>query len=134
MGFFWPDGKGRSGFCPCESRSGFRGLLGERLGGSGFKVIRSVIVGASNAASNVLQLKSLGVPFTAMGRGFKRKLPEIHRFQKNRRREMEIVALLGGTTDKARRRRLESELTSIEDANKRLTIWPLIEAGELSTI
>ncbi len=33
-----------------------------------------------------------------------------------------------------RRKRLEAEKAALEDASRRMSIWPMIEAGEFSTI
>lgn len=98
-------------------------------------VVRSVIVPLSNMASNVLQLMSRGVGLREIWRGMPAKLVEITQFLKNRDREIEIRALLARHRDDTLRTlKLTAELKSIEDANMRMSIWPLIEAGEFSTI
>ncbi|MBV7379688.1 hypothetical protein [Maritimibacter dapengensis] len=98
-------------------------------------VIRSVIVPASNLASNFLQLTTRGIGPRQIYKGFREKLVEIDQFLKNQDRKVEIEALMAVNRNQdAMRRRLEAELDSIEESNRRMSIWPLIEAGEFSTI
>ena len=98
-------------------------------------VIRSIIVPAGNLASNFLQLMTLGVGVRDIAKGFSTKLVEINQYQANDARGIEIRAQMARHRDNpARLRQLKIELQSIEDANKRMSIWPLIEAGEFSTI
>jgi hypothetical protein len=98
-------------------------------------VVRSIIVPVSNIASNVLQLLGRGVSLRDIVKGFGPKLVEIDRYLKNKEREVEIRALMARyREDRLRTVKLQAELKSIDDANKRMSIWPLIEAGEFSTI
>lgn len=98
-------------------------------------VIRSMIVPAYNAASNVVQLAMKGVPWDAIGKGTGTKLSEIHSYTQTRLRQVELEAeLRAAGTDLILQRRLQTEIQSIEDSHKRLSIWPLIEAGEFSTV
>jgi hypothetical protein len=98
-------------------------------------VIRSMIVPAYNAASNVVQLAMKGVPWDAIGKGTATKLAEIHGYTQTRLRQVELEAeLRAAGTDLILERRLQTEIRAIEDGHKRLSIWPLIEAGEFSTV
>jgi len=97
-------------------------------------IIRSVIVPMANAASNVYQLIGRGVPMTSIFRGIPKKTAEIESWHKTRIRQMEAEAELLATTDLVQRRKLEVEIKAISDSHKRLTIWPLLERGEFSSI
>ena len=89
-------------------------------------VIRSVIVPVANVASNVLQLMAFGVPLRDIQNGFKTKLVEINQHLANEARRVEIGAEMAQHKPKSvAYRKLEAELKSLEDANKRMTIWPL---------
>jgi hypothetical protein len=98
-------------------------------------VIRSFIVPASNIASNVLQLMTNGVGIRAISKGFPEKLVEIDKHLKNQARKVEIqVELSQYGKNNIKRRKLEAELKTLDDSSRRMSIWPLIEAGEFSTI
>ena len=98
-------------------------------------VIGSVIVPAINMASSFLQLGYNGVSLLSASKSYPAKLKEVETYVNTIRRDIELRAQLRitpeGTADHIR---LSAELQSIEDTNKSLSIWPLIEAGELNTI
>lgn len=98
-------------------------------------VVKSVIVPVSNIASNVIQLMSRGVPVRHIWKGMGPKLVEINTYLRNKEREVEINALLARHRNESLpTTKLKAELKALEDSNKRLSIWPLIKAGEFSTI
>lgn len=98
-------------------------------------VVSSIIVPVSNFASNFIQLTLRGVPLRNIVKGMSSKLLEIDLHLKHLDRKVEIRALLARySTDPVMTRRLETELQSLDDADRRMSIWPLIEAGEFSTI
>lgn len=98
-------------------------------------VVKSIIVPTANLLSNVFQLMSRGVNIKDIAKGLPKKTAEIDAFVKNRLRRIELEAELRAsstTPDKARV--LKNEIQTILDANRRMSIWPLIEAGEFSSI
>lgn len=98
-------------------------------------VVRSVIIPLANLASNFVQLALNGVSIRQMVSGYQTKLLEITKYQKNRKRAIDIEAEMSAQRNNHDAvRRLQAELRSLEDANKRMSIWPLIEAGEFGTI
>jgi hypothetical protein len=98
-------------------------------------VVSSVIVPVSNFLSNFMQLTLNGVPLRSIVKGMGGKLVEIDQHLKHLDRKVEIRALMARyRDDRTMMRRLETELQSLDDADKRMSIWPLIEAGEFSTI
>lgn len=98
-------------------------------------VVKSMIVPMVNFTSNIYQLISRGVPILSIARGLPRKLGEIDNYAKTRLRYIDAEAeLRAAAGDPIQERKLKAEIQSIEDAWKRLSIWPLIEAGEFSTI
>ncbi|WWC81828.1 virion DNA-directed RNA polymerase [Burkholderia phage vB_BpP_HN03] len=97
-------------------------------------VVKSVIVPVANAMSNILQLVGRGVPFkTAIG-AIPAKTNEINEYVKGRTRIVEAEAELVAATDRNQRTKLQAEIQSINDSFKRMSIAPLIEAGEFSGI
>lgn len=98
-------------------------------------VVKSVIVPVSNLMSNVYQLAARGVPMTSIIKGFPKKTAEIDGYVKSRVRQIELEAeLRAAAGDITAERKLKTEIQSITDGHKRLSIWPLIEAGEFSSI
>lgn len=98
-------------------------------------VVRSVIVPVSNMISNVYQLASRGVPLADILRGMSRKTTEIHSYHQNHIREVELDAELRSVGEtSARGRAIQAQLRIIRDSYRRLSIWPLIERGELSSV
>lgn len=100
-------------------------------------VVKSIIVPAANLVANMLQLVNRGVPVRHVMGGIARKTSEVNDYIKRRKREIDIEAELHaakGKNDLTNVRRLSNELRSIQDAYKRMSIWPLIEAGEFSSI
>lgn len=98
-------------------------------------VVKSVIVPVFNALSTMKQLVMNGVSPRTIAREYPTKLVEIEQHLKNLDRTVEINALMTAhRKDKARLAQLEAELTAIEESSKRMSIWPLIEAGEFMSI
>lgn len=98
-------------------------------------VIRSVIVPMANMASNMVQLAMRGVgPITA-SKAFPAKLIEINQYLANEQRRVELqVEMAAARGQPVKLAQLESQLKTLEDANRRMSIWPLLEAGEFNTI
>ena len=89
----------------------------------------------SNLGSNFMQLMQLGVGPREIYKGFSTKLVEIDQHLRNLERKVEIQALMARYAgNEVRLRKLETELKALEDSSRRMSIWPLIEAGEFSTI
>lgn len=97
-------------------------------------VVKSVVVPMANFMSNILQLISQGVPVRNITKSMPAKLAEIDTYTKSKMRQIEIEAELRATTNPLTERKLRTEIKSLTDAHKRMSIWPLIEAGEFSTI
>ena len=98
-------------------------------------VVKSIIVPMVNIMSNVYQLVSRGVPIGSMTKGIPAKLSETDGFVKSQIRLIEAEAeLRAANGDQRAERKLKTEIQAIKDGQKRLSIWPLIEAGEFSGI
>ena len=97
-------------------------------------VVKSVVVPVLNFMSNIYYLMSVGTPLLNIVRSMPKKLTEIDSYAKTRLRQIDAEAELRATENPIEQRKLEAEIQSITDSHKRLSIWPLIEAGEFSTI
>lgn len=98
-------------------------------------VVKSVIVPATNFVANIYQLIGRGVPMLSIAKGMPAKLAEIDSYGKTRLRQIEAEAELRATeNDPVQKRKLTVEIQTITDAHRRMSIWPLIQAGEFSSI
>ncbi len=92
-------------------------------------VVKSVIVPVANMTFNMFQLLNRGVPLTTVIRGMGAKTAEINSYVKKRKREIDLEADLRaarGKKDDGAVLRIESQLQSIKDSYRRMSIWPLI--------
>lgn len=97
--------------------------------------VKSALIPAMNMLSNIRQLVGRGVPVLYAYRNAKAMMAETTSYIKSNYRKIEIEAALRTLeNDPITERKLRLELKSIEDAHKRMSIWPLIERGELTSI
>ena len=97
-------------------------------------IVKSIVVPMANIISGMLQLVARGVPYRSILAGLPKKLAETRQYVASEKRAIEAEAELHATTDAAKQRRLKVEIQSIRDSYKRMSIWPLIERGELSSM
>jgi hypothetical protein len=98
-------------------------------------VTKSIIVPLLNIMSNDFWLLTKNVPVRTIYNAKKKKLVEIGAYQKAQKRIDKIdLAMAQYRDDPVKIRQLKLERRSLEDANKRLSIWPMIEAGEFNTV
>jgi hypothetical protein len=111
-------------------------LIQQGVGGAkNIILVLSIVVPIANAASNVGQLMLLGVPFRDIINGFKTKLVEVEKMQKFQKRQVEIIALKAvHAGDTAKIAKLDAEYKSINDAVNRMSIGPMIQTGEFTSI
>lgn len=98
-------------------------------------VVKSVVVPVANLMSNMYQMAARGVPVKMMAKGMPSKLAEVEAFTKSQVRLIEAEAeLRAANGDPRAERKLKTEIQAIKDSQKRMSVWPLIEAGEFSGI
>ena len=98
-------------------------------------VVKSVVVPASNLIANVYQLWARGVPMNSIGTGFTKKASEVDDYLRTRERLIDLEGELRAVGDDSLKQRpIVAEIQSINDRHRRLSIWPLIEAGEFTSI
>lgn len=97
-------------------------------------VVKSVIVPAINIAGNMLHLMQRGVNPIMIAREFPKKLNELNTYLRTYLEQVELEAELRAATKPTHITQIQAKIRSIKDAHRRLTIWPLIEAGEFSSI
>lgn len=97
-------------------------------------VVKSVVVPAVNFMANLYQMVARGVPVKNIAKGIPQKTAEINQYLKSRLRQVDAEAELRATSNPNQVRKLQAEIQSITDSHKRMSIWPLLEAGEFSSI
>lgn len=97
-------------------------------------VVKSLIVPAVNFTANLYQMVARGVPVKDIAKGIPQKTSEINQYLKTRLRQIDAEAELRATDNPNQVRKLKAEIQSITDSHKRMSIWPLLEAGEFSSI
>lgn len=98
-------------------------------------VVRSLVVPAANFVSGVMQLSVRGVSLTQVLKSVPAKVLEVEYYSKTMARKIELEAeRFASESDVTRVRKIDAQLTALDDSLRRLSIWPLIEAGEFSTI
>lgn len=98
-------------------------------------VVRSLIVPAANIMSNIGQLKANGVPIGTIAKAIPKYIVETNNYTKSEARIVEIdVELAAEPSNTFRAKRLRAEKDSLIAQQKKLSIYPLIEAGEFNTI
>lgn len=97
-------------------------------------VVKSVVIPMYNIMSNTLHLVSRGVPLHMIAKGSLRKVAEIQQYAKSQVRLVELEAEIRAEKNELKRKQFEVERQAIKDSHTRLSIWPLIQAGEFSTI
>jgi hypothetical protein len=97
-------------------------------------VVKSVVVPAMNLSSNIVQLSMKGVPMRTIATLGTKKFVEINKYFENQNKGFELQSKIRASDNDIEKARMRAQLENIKAANRRMTIWPLIEAGEFPTI
>lgn len=97
-------------------------------------VIRSIVVPVANMISNVLQLQLQGVPILQIIKGLNSKFKEVRHYTENNDKILKLQFMQKNETDPIKLKNISARIELLKKSNRALTIWPLISAGELSTI
>jgi hypothetical protein len=100
-------------------------------------VVKSMLVPAINGIANFYQLMANGMGPVDIAMKSAEKLRETHFYAQNYLKSQELemrLAQAKGAKRPDRVHMIETEMRKIEDINKRLSIWPLIEAGEFTQV
>ncbi len=98
-------------------------------------VVKSIEVCMINMGCNLFQMNSLGVPFHKMPKLIMEKYVEMKRYMNIQKELMETRAKLGVAIDDPEKTAILNKKIKVLSAQiKELTIAPLIEAGEFSTV
>jgi len=94
-------------------------------------VVKSVIVIIDNLFSNQLHLGSWGIGYITGSKAMVRKFIETSAYNKNKEQITALnVELQAEIQNKRKANQIKGQIQALEDANRQLSIWPLLEAGE----
>lgn len=99
-------------------------------------IVKSMIVPGANLVSNIYQLMGRGVNAIRIAKEAPSIVTQLNSYMKSKLEQIRLEAQLravgaGNTNEEAK---LRAQIRAITDSHKRLAIWPLIEAGEFSTV
>jgi len=100
-------------------------------------MIKSLLMPAVNLAADTFQLMGRGVPLATIAKSTPQKLSEINAHVKGKLRKMDAEGELfaaQGAKNYNKVQKLKAEIQSINDSDRRLSIWPLIKAGEFGMV
>ena len=97
-------------------------------------IVRSVSVFAMNLLGNFVQLGQNGVGLKAIFKGQAAKMQEVDAFLRNVNKMNQLHSDNLGSTDPVQIKRNKMAIQRLHDANSRMSIAPLVEAGELPTV
>ena len=98
-------------------------------------VVRSIQTVKQNGVANIIQLNMLGVPWADIARNIPKKVADCEKYVKWQQEIIQIDADLAAySLDNDKKTTLEARKKAINSSIKRLSIYPLIKAGEFNTI
>lgn len=153
VGDFWTGNSRWKPAVQAEIRSAVMGMFGNKGYGAlvnaeaavqGFVtdakvliVIKSMIVPVANILSNVYQLSINGVPMRNILNGLSSKTAELNSYINRRSMEMKLqndLLVAEGREDQMEMRRISARIRTLQDSYKRMSIHPLLEAGEFGAV
>ena len=97
-------------------------------------IVRSGVVVMANTIANQLQLLAHGVPVTKLAQIQARKVQETETYLRNSKKAAQLRLQLAHQTTAQGRLAKERQIEQLDAMNRRLSIWPLLEQGELPSI
>ncbi|UAT28905.1 vRNAP [Dinoroseobacter phage vB_DshP-R7L] len=97
-------------------------------------VIRSLVVPVANVQANVVQLANAGIPLKQITKNYRSKLAESEEFVKNQTQIIDLKQKKNIARNANQRRILEDRIKSLEALNQKMSIAPMIEAGQFKNL
>ena len=97
-------------------------------------IVRSLVVAYQNAQASLHLVIANGVPPTKIVKWYHQGIREMRAYNELQRQVMALRIEIAGTTDPTEKERLRTLQTGKLNSIKRLSIFPLIEAGELTDL
>ena len=97
-------------------------------------IVRSLTVAYQNALASVHLVLANGVPPAKIFKWYQQGMKEVRAYNKLQREVIQLTVQISGTTDPAEKTRLRTIQTAKRRTIERLSIYPLVEAGDLSDL
>jgi hypothetical protein len=97
-------------------------------------VVRSLVVPVANFQANVVQLANAGIPLKQINKGYRAKLAEAEEYVNNRTKIEDLKQKERIARNANQKRILQDKIQVLEDLEQRMTIAPLIRAGQFKQL
>ncbi len=97
-------------------------------------VVRSLVVPVANLQANVVQLANAGIPLKQINKGYRAKLAEAEEYVNNRTKIEDLKQKERIARNANQKRILQDKIQVLEDLEQRMTIAPLIRAGQFKQL
>lgn len=97
-------------------------------------VVKSGVILVANTVSNIIQLAGREVPLSYMAKRTKSKYAEVAQYKENEQLKIKLRAQMTAAISKSAAAAIQNRIETIEESEKRMSIWPLIEANQFTTI
>ena len=99
-----------------------------------FIVVRSVWIPFINATTNIVQLRMRGLTYSEIVKGISNKTAELEHYKVIEKQNIQLKSKLITAKSRQERQKLENRLENNLQRVKTMSIYPMIEAGELSSL
>lgn len=99
-----------------------------------FIVVRSVWIPFINATTNIVQLRMRGLTYSEIVKGISNKTAELEHYKIIEKQNIQLKSKLITAKSRQERQKLENRLENNLQRVKTMSIYPMIEAGELSSL
>lgn len=99
-----------------------------------FIVVRSVWIPFINGTTNIVQLRMRGLTYSEIVKGIANKTAELEHYRIIEKQNIQLKSKLITAKSRQERQKLENRLENNLQRVKTMSIYPMIEAGELSSL
>lgn len=97
-------------------------------------VVRSCVIPFNNIVSNIIQLRMRGIPYSEIAKGIRTKTMELEEYRRIEKQNIQLKFKLITAKSRQERQKLENRLENNLQRIKTMSIYPMIKAGELSSL
>ena len=97
-------------------------------------VVRSCVIPFNNIVSNIIQLRMRGIPYSEIAKGIRTKTMELEEYRRIEKQNIQLKSKLITAKSRQEKQKLENRLENNLQRIKTMSIYPMIKAGELSSL
>lgn len=97
-------------------------------------VVRSCVIPFNNIVSNMIQLRMRGIPYSEIAKGIRTKTMELEEYRHIEKQTIQLKSKLITAKSRQEKQKLENRLENNLQRIKTMSIYPMIKAGELSSL